>query len=254
MEPESLDSFEGSVSADFFESRIKLRAEIFYYLYENYQVFLFNTPPIGPPVLEIRNAESVENYGADVDLSLRPLEGWSWMDPRFERLEANFRFGWLESQFIDFTSTRLFTNPVGQAIPVVIDFSGNRLPSSPRFSVFGSFDWAFDLGRLGELIPRYDFSFTDDVYFDPEEGRGNVRFDGRNVLPEHTTGQRAFILHNVRLTYRPPGGNLEVAAWVRNVRDTRYKLFAFDASNFAQLVINNVGPPRTIGVDLKFTF
>ncbi|HKK53340.1 MAG TPA: TonB-dependent receptor, partial [Myxococcota bacterium] len=252
VDPETVDSFEGILSADLWQGRIALRAEIFYYLYENYQVFLFSDPPSGPPVLEIQNAAEVENYGADVDLTVRPLE--AIVSPRYENLKLNLRFGWLESQFIDFTNRRLFENALGQVIPVTVDFSGNRLPNSPRFSISGSVEWPLDLGRFGEIVPRYDFSFTDDTFFDAEEGRGNVRFTGENVLPEHTIGQRAFILHNLRLTYRPPGGRLEVAGWIRNILDTRYKTFAFDASQFSKVVLNNVGPPRTIGADVKLIF
>jgi outer membrane receptor protein involved in Fe transport len=203
-------------------------------------------------VLEIQNAESVENYGADIDLTLRPLEGF--VDERYEDLTFNLRFGWLESQFIDFTNRRLFNNAIGQTVPVTVDYSGNRLPNSPRFSVSGSIEWEFDMGRLGSIIPRYDMSFTDDVYYDADQGRGGVNSRGEQLLPEFTTGQRGYWLHNVRLTYRPLGGNLEVSGWVRNITDQRYKNFSFDASQFSSLVITLLGDPRTFGVDMRVTF
>jgi outer membrane receptor protein involved in Fe transport len=252
VDPESVDSFEGILSMDFWQGRIQFRGEIFFYLYENYQIFLFNDAPVGPPVLEIQNADEVENFGADIDFTLQPLDGL--VDERWEKLKLNLRFGWLESEFVDFTNTRIFDGGAGKNIAAVVDFSGNRLPNSPRFTVSGVVDWAFDLGRFGQIIPRYDFTYTDDVFFDAEEGRGNIRFTGENVLPEFTIGQRAYILHNMRLTYLVPSGNIEIAGWIRNIRDTRYKTFAFDASQFSQLVLNNVGDPRTFGVDLKVTF
>ena len=74
------------------------------------------------------------------------------------------------------------------------------------------------------------------------------------MLPDFAIGQRAYILQNVRLTYRPPGENIEVAGWIRNIEDTRYKTFAFDVSQFSSLVINNIGNPRTIGVDVRITY
>jgi outer membrane receptor protein involved in Fe transport len=252
VEPESLDSFEGIFSASAWEGRISLNAEIFYYLYKDYQIFLFSDAPVGPPVLEIQNASDVENYGMDAEINLSPLDGL--IDDRYDALRMNLRFGWLESQFIDFTNTRLFNNAAGQTIPVEVDYTGNRLPNSPRFSLSGSVDWTFELGSLGSITPRYDFSYTDDTYFDAEEGRGNVGFDGTNDLPDFTTGQRAYVLHNVRLTYRPLNANLEIAGWVRNITDQRYKTFAFDVSQFSQLVLNLVGDPRTFGMDIKLTF
>jgi len=252
VDPESLDSFEGIFSADIWNGRVNLSAELFYYLYKDYQLFLFSDAPIGPPVLEIQNASEVENYGMDAEINLKPLEGL--VDERIEALAINLRFGWLESQFIDFTNTRLFSNSAGQTIPVEVDFSGQRLPNSPRFSLSGNVDWTFELGRFGSLTPRYDFTYTDDVFFDAEEGRGNVSFDGSHGLPEFTTGQRGYILHNFRLTYRPLDANLEVAGWVRNITDQRYKTFAFDVSQFSQVVLNLIGNPRTFGVDFKVTF
>jgi iron complex outermembrane receptor protein len=252
VDPESIDAFEGIFSFGFWGGRIDLRTELFYYLYENYQIFLFVDAPVGPPVLEIRNASKAENYGLDAEINLRPLEGL--VDERLEGLKLNLRFGWLESQFIDFTNRRLFNNAIGQTVPVTVDYSGNRLPNSPRFSVSGSIEWEFDMGRLGSIIPRYDMSFTDDVYYDADQGRGGVNSRGEQLLPEFTTGQRGYWLHNVRLTYRPLGGNLEVSGWVRNITDQRYKNFSFDASQFSSLVITLLGDPRTFGVDMRVTF
>ena len=49
-------------------------------------------------------------------------------------------------------------------------------------------------------------------------------------------------------------GNMEIAAWVRNLTDERYKTYAFDASFFSKVVINFVGEPRTIGLDLSINW
>ena len=62
------------------------------------------------------------------------------------------------------------------------------------------------------------------------------------------------MLHNIRLSYVTPDGMVEVSGWVRNFTDTRYKTYAFDASIFAETVINFVGDPRTGGVDISLRF
>jgi len=51
-----------------------------------------------------------------------------------------------------------------------------------------------------------------------------------------------------------PGGTTQIAGWCRNVADTRYKTYAFDVSQFRGIVINNVGDPRSCGVDLSLTW
>jgi outer membrane receptor protein involved in Fe transport len=94
------------------------------------------------------------------------------------------------------------------------------------------------------------------VFFDPNEGRGSI--DPTNpsqpALIDYAVGQKAYFLHNIRLAYRTPTGNVELAGWVRNVEDQVYKDYAFDASRFSAAVINFPGQPRTIGGDLSITF
>jgi iron complex outermembrane receptor protein len=173
----------------------------------------------------------------------------------------NLRFGWIESKFLDFTrsNVRIVRSqgnppPPPRIFEVPIEYTGNRLPNTPRFKLSGSAEYAIDLGRYGSLIPRYDFSWTDDVFFDPSEGRGAPNNDGELFLPDYTIGQKAYWLHNARLTYRTPGGNLEVAGWVRNLTDETYKTLSFDASAAAGLVGNLVGDPRTYGISLSVSF
>jgi iron complex outermembrane receptor protein len=73
-------------------------------------------------------------------------------------------------------------------------------------------------------------------------------------LPEHTIGQRAYWLHNLRLSYRTPDGGVEVATWVRNLTDETYKNFAFNGSTFEETTIYFVGEPRTYGLSFMATF
>ena len=118
----------------------------------------------------------------------------------------------------------------------------------------GTAEWTFDLGRFGSLIPRYDINWSDDMFFDPNEGHGSPDPRARAAARLRAPARTAYFLHNVRLAYRTPAGNVEVAGWVRNVEDEVYKNYAFDASRFSGVVINFLGEPRTIGVDLTVTF
>ncbi|GAG20115.1 unnamed protein product, partial [marine sediment metagenome] len=208
----------------------------------------------------IINANDAEVYGAEIDVRAEPLVGW--VPQVFDQLVLTGRLGWLETQFLDFTNevyrTKLVPGPGGlpssKTLPVLIDYGGNQLINSPRLKGSLAAEWTFDLGRWGALIPRYDFSWTDDIFFDPSQGRGSPDPNGEYHLPDHTVGQRAFWLHNARLAYRTPEGNLEVACWVRNLTDEVYKTFSFDASTFSNVVINFVGEPRTWGVGLSISW
>jgi iron complex outermembrane receptor protein len=247
------DAWEAGLRGTWLDRRVSLAGSFFYYRYENYQIFLFtdSTAAADPPVLEIVNAKEAENFGVELEGALQPLEGWA---PRFLsglRLSANF--SWLHGEYLNFTTFRKFT--VGNDVfNASIDYSGKQLQNAPTYKVSGTAEWTFDLGRFGYLIPRYDINWSDDVFFDPNEGRGSIDPTGGPSLPEYGAGQKQYFLHNVRLAYRTPAGNVEVAGWIRNVEDQVYKNYAFDASRFSGVVINFPGEPRTIGVDVLFTF
>jgi iron complex outermembrane receptor protein len=234
------------------DGRLGLGAALFYYSYADYQVFIVEDELGAPPTYQIVNANDAEVYGAEVDLRAEPLDGFV----------LTGRFGWLESQFLDFTN-EIFRSvdvdfstdpPTAKTLPVVVDYSGNQLINSPKFKASLAAEWTIDLGRWGALIPRYDFAWSDDTYFDVTEGRGSPNVRGETFLPEYAVGQRAFWLHNARLAYRTPEGNIEVSAWVRNFTDQVYKTFAFDATTFANVVINYVGEPRMWGFGLSISW
>ena len=249
--PETIDSFEIGMTGSYWEDRLYFKGALFHYDYQDYQVFLFADALSGPPSLEVVNANDARVLGAEVELRLRPLSGF--VPEVIEGLELNARFGWLDSKFLDFQSKSLI-NPPGAPPPITVtnDFTGNTLLNSPEFSVSGGFSWAFELGRYGTLTPRYDFSWTDEVFFDPTEGRGKTR--GAGQLPEGTLGQSAYVTHNVRLGYRPADSGIEVSGWCRNVTDERSKTYAFDASRFRSVVINFVADPRSCGADVSFSW
>ena len=249
-EPEEIDAFEVGFKGTWFDGRVHLGGALFWYDYRNYQVFLFTNDYGSAPVRIVTNASEAQLYGAELDLVLEPID----------RLVAEVRFGWLEGTFNDFVDTgtkRVITSidpPVTADFDVTRDYTGNRLPNAPQFKVSGSVSYVIEMGRFGSLMPRYDFSWTDDDFFDPSEGRGAPDDLGRIFMPRYAVGQEAFWLHNLRLSYRLPGDRIEVSGWVRNLTDEVYKSGAFDASNSVGMVGNRVGDPRTYGGSLRVEF
>ncbi len=250
-DPEFNDAWEIGLQGRWLDGRISILTAFFYYRYENYQVFLFRDSAAAPPALEILNAEEAETYGIEIEGTLLPLQGWAPRAVEGLRLSANF--GWLHGEYLEF-GTFIEQLAAGQVFRIPVDFSGEPLQNAPDYKVSGTVEWTFDLGRYGYLVPRYDLQWTDDVFFDASAGRGTAELKGTNPLPDYAIGQKAYFLHNVRLAYRTPTGNVELAGWIRNVDDQVYKTFAFDASTLSRIVINFPGEPRTIGVDLTVNF
>ncbi len=243
-DPEVIDAFEFGFSGSWWDDRLSVNGSFFWYLYKNYQVFLFTTNAGEIPARVVKNADDAQLYGAEVEAKLEPID----------RLVAEVRFGWLESRFLDFSESSFRRTELNTNSTIVSDFNGNSLPNAPRFKVSGNLKYDFDLGRLGTITPRYDFSWSDDVAFDASEGRGALNADAVVFLPEHTIGQKALLLHNFRLTYAVASGNLQVSGWVRNLTNEVYKSLAFDASSGPNLVGNLLGDPRTYGLSAKVSF
>ncbi|MHA7839445.1 MAG: TonB-dependent receptor, partial [bacterium] len=247
--PERIDAFEVGLKGSFWGDRLSLDAAFFSYDYEDYQVFIFQDEPGGnPPTLAITNADDVRVIGADAEMVLQPLLAYA--PEEIESLRFTLRFGWLDTKFLRFTTLQNRVNG-GQRFQIVDDSSGNPLINSPEFKVSGTIDWKIYLGRLGSITPRYDFTWTDDIFFDQTAGFGGLNGLGERGKPEFTTGQPALLLHNIRLSYRDLQERFEVSGWCRNVTDERYKTAAFDASAFAKTVINFLGEPRTCGAELS---
>ena len=202
--PEYNDAWEAGLAGSWFDRRLSGSANYFYYRYQDYQIFLFRHVAFEPPVLEIINARRAENYGIEVEANLEPLRGW--VPSALEGLLLTGNFGWLHGEFLDF-QIRNELPLGGEAVPVTIDFSGDSLLNSPEFKVALAAAWTFDLGRWGYLIPRYDMSWTDDVFFGLNDGRGTSPADleGNPRLPEFAIGQKASTVAEVVDTLRENG-------------------------------------------------
>ncbi|MFP6563082.1 MAG: TonB-dependent receptor [Myxococcota bacterium] len=257
-EPESIDDFELKLAGKWFDQRVILNASLFFYKYENYQVFLIQSKPVDPPELVIVNANDAQVYGAELSLITMPLRGL--VEEEFEGFRFEARFGWLESEFLDFVNPVLktvFKNDLAvYRYQIPVNYTGNSLINSPNFKLSLTATWAFDLGRWGTITPRYDGAWSSAISFNQANGlrTANVPIPGTPPpfeFPKCAVGQCAFWIHNLRLTYASPDGNIEISGWVRNIENTVYRTFAFDASEFAGLTINYVSEPRFYGVDFR---
>ena len=257
-DPETIDSFEIGLRSSWFDNRLELGGALFYYKYQDYQVYVTKNQVGSPPQLEVINANDARVWGAEADFRIEPLSGWV---PEFwEQLVISGRFGWIQSEFLDFVDTRATAIPTVLDIEIVSvanDYTGNRLPNTPQFAVSADVEYRFELGRYGALIPRYDFSWKDDTFFDPSEGTSVTRyFDNATIIPEYGVGQRAYAIHNVRLSFLLPSEKVEIAGWVRNLTNEIYKTNVIDISDqstFSSL-LNFVGDPRTYGGSITVNF
>jgi len=142
FKPEEITALE--LGFKMMRERFSLAAATFLYDYEDIQFPVFND--VAP---EFRNAAEAEMQGAEVELVMAPTSairiqaGISYLDARYTRLDAD--------------------DLAGLVAPISID---NKLPNAPEWTVNLGIRWSTDVGTLGRLTLRGDYSWRDDMYKD----------------------------------------------------------------------------------------
>ena len=250
-DPEKLDAFEWGADFAGWGDRISGNLAIFYYNYRNYQVFRL-TSNFGGVFREIQNAEKARSLGAELSVTLRPLQGY--VPEAIEDLTITFDGGWLETEYLDFVNFDQRNTPAGQ-FNINVDNTGNPLISAASLQATLNVTWPLLLDRFGTLTPQYDMTWTDDTPFDANRGRGQRDILGGSRFRPYTIGNRAYAIHNVRLSWDPPGESVvRVSGWCRNVTDQRFDNFSVDLTSFAQLQLRYPGDPRICGADVRLTW
>jgi len=239
--PETTDSFEGGIKSYWWDRRLMLNAALFYTRYHDQQVFQLSTGRSALPAPELINANDSVTYGLELESRFTP---WEW-------LEVFNAFGLLESEYLDFTNQIEIPDPtdISSSIVVTADYSGNRLLNSPEYAWSGSVEATWPIGNLGWLVPRFDWAYKSDVFFDPNQGQGNL-----SDFPKGTLGQGDLWILNARLAYRTPDERIEIAGWVRNLTDEAYVVDAFDVSLSFGNLWYVIGTPRFYGVSVSYQF
>ena len=252
VDSEKIDSVEVGFRGSWFDGIFDFSADFFYYRYQDYQVFVFTDEVGQGPTLQILNAPKAQVYGSEMQMTLMPLQ--DLLPEEYSGLRLQAQMGWLSSEFIEFSQEVTVKGEGGAGFLKVVNYAGNRLPNSPDFTISATAEWELDLGNWGAVVPRYDLQWTTDIFFDPTDGRGGSDANGDPYNPAFAVGQPGYALHNFQILYRLPNGMAEVRIWGRNITDTRYKNYAFDATVFRNVIVNFVGEPRTVGFDLSFVF
>jgi len=241
VEPEQIDSIEMGLKAEFWASRIRWNWAVFYYDYQDIQVFQLRNAGGNVPVQELINADDADVFGVEMEIDVKPFEGWA--PPIFEQIWIRGTFAYLDSKYTDFVNSQDVIVDAGggnfSRTTVTEDFSGNQLVNSPEFSFIGFVAWPV-AGDWGFLVPRFDWSFKDKVYFSPANA--------------DLVKQDPLWIMNLRLTYKSPSENFELSGWIENLTDQRYTVDVFNLARLRSSILHAVGDPRTYGLTMKVTF
>ncbi|MBU6444523.1 MAG: TonB-dependent receptor [Alphaproteobacteria bacterium] len=181
--PEKVNSYELGLKSTWFDNHMILNAALFRSDITDQQILRI----MGPGVQTIDNAGATQADGLDLSVEARPI-------PELH-LRADMTFQ--HAQFQRYQNG-------------AISYAGRRQLRSPDFSGSYSADYNFALGGGANFAVRGEYTYTSNSYFDAANSATPGLF------------QPGYGLGNLFLTYLPAAGNWELAAWVKNVGDTRY--------------------------------
>ncbi|MFV0277026.1 MAG: TonB-dependent receptor, partial [Parahaliea sp.] len=212
---ETLTSYEVGMKSTLLHGRARMNAAIFYYSYDNMQLFTFDSVG-GLPVQVLDNAGESTLYGLDADMDILLSENF----------EARFGLGLLHTKLDEYETT--LTEG---------DLSGNDLVLSPKLSFNSRLRYQRMLASGITLSAQTDVSYQSKSYFTP---------DNNPLL-----SQESYWLWNAKVAYSNPGRSWDISLWIKNISDEEYYVETYDfSSNGWDLLL--YGTPRTFGVDLEF--
>ncbi|MCE3284914.1 MAG: TonB-dependent receptor [Steroidobacteraceae bacterium] len=168
------------------------------------------------PVQTVINLDA-ELTGLEAELMSRPLDG----------LTLQFGVSLLDSTVKDVP------------LPDGVTIEDHDLPQAPEFS--------------GNLLARYEFAAGPGMF----GIQGDAQYSGEfcfTVLCAPVEEEDAYTVANARIDYTGADGRWNVAAFVNNLTEEKYRVYAFDSSLFAGVVAGVYARPRWYGLSATYRF
>jgi iron complex outermembrane receptor protein len=206
--------FEAGAKSSWLDNKLSANASLFYTVADNYQTYRIN--PTDPLEAYMLNAHRADLYGAELELTARPIKD----------LDLSVGAGYTDARYSRFTEPaaasltgRSPVNLDGKPISFVPEFTAN---ASARYRL----PW-YHLYIHGEVI-----------------GVGRYHLDDSYDVASGPVNQDAYCLVNAQFGYQ--GKNFEIYFFARNIFDTHYYNNALNLG-YASLVLQP-GDPATYGV------
>ena len=219
FDPETAKVYELGAKWVGLDNQLFLSGAVFFTDYENLQIEV--NDGIAPVT---RNAAEAEISGFELELTATPGESWliqaglGYLDAEYTRLDPSQNFS------TDFLSLTL----------------DSELVNAPEWTANLGIQYTATFGGGGQLIPRLDVAYTDDVF--------------KDALNFPQLMQDAYTLVDVYLTYITPGGSWEAAVFAQNVTDEEYITSGFANGLTQGRVSANVARPSQWGASLTYRF
>jgi iron complex outermembrane receptor protein len=224
VNPEKVRAYEVGVKSNEV-SNLSLNAAGFFYDYKDLQLPTIISLGGSAVSQQLRNAAKARIYGAEVS--------GTWLAT--EELTLSFGATWLHARYNSFPNA-VVNVPTGAGgnKTVSVDASGNTMIRSPSFSGNLTAQYVHET-NAGRFDAAATIFYSSKLYFE---------IGDRVVQP-------AYAQLNGHLGYSPPGTNLEVRLWGKNLTNHPV-IYATTITTTADGV--NYSPPRTYGIELSYKY
>ena len=168
------------------------------------------------PVQTVINLDAKET-GLEVELASRPVDG----------LTLQLGLSALDSTVKDVP------------LPDLATIEDHDLPQAPALSA--------------NALARYEFPLLGGMGFVQTDAQYSSKFCF-TVLCAPVERESSYTVVNARAGYTAADGRWDVAAYVDNVNEEQYRVYAFDSSLFAGVVAGVYAKPRTFGISATYRF
>ena len=232
-DPETLTAYDIGTKFSFLANSLRLNVTAFYYDYKDLQArLLVNNAAL------VQNATDARTQGVEVE--------WNWLASDNFRLDGWVAF--LDAEFRDFAATDPLQPQVGfncdpaTGLDCVQDLSGNEMLRAPKLKASVTAEYDVWLENGGQITMRGEFMHTDDMY--------------HTVFNNDFAKQDGYSLTNARLIWAPGNSKfdgLRVIAYVENIGDEEYVSIHTPTATIGG-TISTFGPPRTFGLQLRYSY
>ncbi|VAV95394.1 TonB-dependent receptor, partial [hydrothermal vent metagenome] len=215
--PEFVWSYEAGFKANFADRRVLLSAAVFQYDYQDLQLSSARADDTGNLILVVENAGSAIVRGAEAELRLRPVDGFT-IDATLGLLDAKYDV----------------LNP-GATVTTNL-----RLPRTPKFTMSIGAEYTLPLSDALDLTLRGDYSYQSSQALDPANTAILIQ-DGYGLL-------------NARMTLASSSSDWEISLYGRNITNELYLRSGGSTLDSFGIVEGSYGLPAEWGIATKFRF
>ena len=245
-DPEYIDAYTIGAKNSFFDNRLQLNLELFYWKYEGQQLAALGVDDRGNNSFYTRNVGESTIKGAEMDFQFLATES-TLIRGGVQYLDATYdAFTYDQVDLSDATDPPNFLTPVtgcdytqnmGPTRSFTIDCSGKPALNAPKWTVNLGLQQTIDLGDF-ELIAAIDGRY-----------RSN-RVVGFGYLPTGNSGEDLTL--DASLSLVPFDRGFTATLFVRNLtNETMRSLYQVGAANVASVTLE---PPRTYGARVGYKF